>query len=221
MAKLIVSSVGNATDSSFSGRDGNRIESTDVECVGTVDGNPSNFTIRIFGKNGASKIKAGVEANGNVSSFGDKIFYVVKKNDNPNLFSQSSGSYNKGRSSYSNESTALRLAVSIVELSSEKGKSPEEIADAVISIAKDKVLPFIVKSQQPIEGSKKSESDVVRDIIISANLADAVRSKGMTMSELLKAYEANGKSQSAFITAIKASLVTSVEDDEFEDDTPF
>ena len=218
MAKLVVTGVAGKKDSSFQGRDGKTIESTDVICSGTVDGVAQQFTVRIYGKGGGDKIKAGINAVGEVSTYNGAVVYVVKKAQNPNLFPQSAGKYNKGGQS-SIEASALRLAVSVVELSDVKGQSVDAVAEAVLFVAKKHIIPFIVKSQTPTEQPKKSESEIIREIVNKSGLADKVRSKGLTMGELVQAYEASGKSQDTFITTLTAMTADVVEED--EDDIPF
>lgn len=224
MAKLKVDSVLKKEDSSYNGRNGERVECTNVLCSGSVDGSQQEFIIKIFGKGGGDRIKAGIECVGKVGVYNTTTFYTVKKADNPHLFTQSSGQYNKrsSSSSYSLEQTALRLAIQIVQMSdmADNENTPLDIADAVIDVAKQKIIPFIIKSQKPIEKKDdKSEKEIIVGIIAKAGLTDRVRAKGMMMSELLALYKET-KSHDAFIQAIYSRTEEDITEED-DSDIPF
>jgi hypothetical protein len=227
MPKVVISSLGAPEDASFQGSDGKTIECNQVWCKGTVDGRPSEFFVKVYGKNGVSRLKQGLEFNGKYNSFQNQDYYSLTKADNPSLFPNSGsyggGGYNGKRSYQSNPMvSALKIATDIV--CAFQGSAGEQskltldgMEDEAIRIAKTKIVPALKTSDNKVASANNEDrsKELVKSIITNNDLGGILRDAGKKMSDALDIFKECNGDENAFVTKIRDMK------DVDEDDIPF
>jgi hypothetical protein len=216
--KVKVSVAGVAEDISFNGRDGGKIECYQAKCNGTVDGANAEFYVKVFGKGSASKIKAGLEFNGEFSEYQGNTIYTLKKSHNPELFAQSSGSFGGGYKgggrtfTPQHELNALKVAEKVVLKAYEDRLSTvglDEIADAIIKLARDKFVPYLKATTErhdtavARDEAKALRAATIRKLIESNDLVHVIQQNRITNGTLAATYEEAGSDATRFVDLIK------------------
>lgn len=246
LSKCIVSAVvGSPEDKSFTNQStGDVIQCFIIPCQGTVNGAPSPFNVKIYGKGSDSKIKAGVEFNGKFGKYQDETWYEAKKADNPHMYAAPNPAYaGGGRPASGNrpsgaprqanhENNGLKLAVEIVTAHfarSTSTETAEELAEKALKIARDKFVPFLsaVSKRHDDESAKEENKQVqdslIRQLIQTNNLTANVQAAGATTGLLAGMYEQSGKDADKFVQLIRAQFAAPVANpvDMDEDSIPF
>lgn len=250
MNTLVVQSVGVPEDASWDGQDG-KVDCWLVPCSGTVDGNPSSFSVKIYGKGGDQKVKNGVTLHGEFDTHKGgthkgEPFYNVKKANNPDLFPNSGGGgYGGGGGKGGgykpqHELNALRVSESVVMKhyeGQEAEVSVEDLADKIILLANEKFIPFLKANterhdkQADHTEAKKAIVKSIQTILQNNQLLDHVRANSVQTSEMLVLWEQSGQDAISFVNLIKqkypvstgapASSVPPSAPVDDEDDIPF
>jgi len=225
---LVIKTVGNHLDTSFSGADGKEIKCYTIPCAGTVDGIEDSFSCKIYGNESYTKIKEGLTVVGEKGEYQGNVFYSIKKANNPEIYSKSSyggggGGYSKGGGyRANNELESLKLAVALVNSAPPEVDSSEKLAELCLKIAVEKFLPFIkssTKNHEEQKGSGLSDKDIIGSIITEAGLGDALKAKGVRMAEITVAWNNSGKNKETFVNLLRTTYCAVPEED--DDEIPF
>jgi hypothetical protein len=241
LAKVKVDVVGVAKDASFDGKDGQQVQCFEIPCSGTVDGQPSNFTVKIYGKGSDRKIVQGLEFNGGRSEYQGTVFYTLKKADNPDLYPKSNhtgGGFNKGGGfKPQHELNGLKVAAEVVIADyarcGDTTSCAEKMADEIIKIANDKFVPFLRATSErhdtvaERDENKKIQAQTIRQLIQTNNLTANVQAANATTGQLAAMYEKAGCDAAKFIQDVRVAFnapaqpEAPADPDEYEDDIPF
>jgi len=242
LAKVKLDTVGVAEDKSFPSQQnaGEMVQCYEIPCTGTVNGAPTTFRVKVYGKGSDRKVVQGLEFNGVRSEYQGVVSYALKKANNPELYA--SGNYGnkgfKGGFKPQHELNALKVSADVVVASLQSGRYEEalpsaaELADEIIKIANDKFVPFLRATTErhdtvaERDEAKKVQAATIRQLLQTNNLIPNVQAAKATNGQLAAMFEAAGCDAAKFVQEVRAKFnapppTPADVPDEDEDDIPF